>query len=92
MFLGVDEWIVGRLWLPLAEVLAWSALVEAGKQKPESRDVRERTLETGFSRRTTHQVVEGAQGFQLARCWKANCAHIKPRKMVIKKAIDGVRR
>jgi hypothetical protein len=90
LFLGVDEWIVRRRWLPLAEGLAWSALVEAGKQKPESRDVGERALATGFSRRTTHQVVEGAQGLQLARCWKANCAHIKPRKMVIKKAIDAV--
>ncbi len=64
--------------------------MEAGKQKPESGDVGERALETGFSRRTTHQVVEGAKGLQLARCWKANCAHVKPRKMVIKKAIDAV--
>ena len=92
MFVGVEGWIVRALWLPLANGRAWSALAEASKKKPETRDVRERSLATGFPRCTTHQVIEGAPSLQLARCWKANCAHGKPRKVVVEKAFGGVHR
>jgi hypothetical protein len=70
LFVGVEEWIVRRLGLLLANGASWSASTEAGKQEPETRNVREWSLATVFPRHTTHQVVEGVPSLLLARCWK----------------------